>query len=290
MALKNKILLILLMWGSQLSAQNFISELNGFKLGQYRDVLQNELGSPILQGKYDDGFIYEGYLIKPDSSLYLIAEYAPGRPDEIWSLQVTGSDTSARLGVGSLKIGMSKAQVERLLGKPGKKIDVGEYGSRWEYDNTNYSIEINRKGKFSSIKIKNISDQIFPQDKSSDFPTLEKVQKVLINGTNKEIMAVLCGNTEVYADGNTYFFKKSFATEQATDFSGVIALIRKLSADLATVNPKDLSACDVNLRVQEGDNPKVVFKFKPGHRIREIVFRYFEGRYEIFEITASDTK
>jgi hypothetical protein len=83
-------LLILLFATKQILAQDFMTDLYGFRLGQYRVVPKNELGEIIQQGKFDDGFEYEIFLVEPDSSVYLIFEYPDYDTNIIWSIQITG--------------------------------------------------------------------------------------------------------------------------------------------------------------------------------------------------------
>jgi hypothetical protein len=67
----------------QTQAQQFYTNLYGFKLGQYREAAKNQLGKPFLSAKYDDGFEYEVFLLKPDTSLYIAFEYAAGKTNII---------------------------------------------------------------------------------------------------------------------------------------------------------------------------------------------------------------
>ena len=49
-------------------------------------------------------------------------------------------------------MGMTKENVIKVIGKPSNIKSVGEYGEVFEYDDTNYSVEINQQNKLSSIK------------------------------------------------------------------------------------------------------------------------------------------
>jgi hypothetical protein len=57
-------------------AEAFYPALYGFKLEQYRVAVKTELGKPFKSGKFDDGFEYEAFALKPDKSLYMIFEYS----------------------------------------------------------------------------------------------------------------------------------------------------------------------------------------------------------------------
>ena len=128
------------------NGQTTITDLNGFKIGQYRETATNEFGKPIQQDKFEDGFEYEVFIVNPDSSLYMVFEYAAGHTDLIWSIQISGINNTKDIGFKGLKLGIDKKEVERILGKPNKKDNIGEYGERWSFDKTNYTVEIAKSG------------------------------------------------------------------------------------------------------------------------------------------------
>jgi hypothetical protein len=159
----------------KVSAQTVVTDLNGFRLGQYRETATNELGKPFQQGKYKDGFGYEVFLLKPDTSLYMVFEYAARDTAIIWSLQISGNDTTTDIGFKGFKLGIDKNQVQQLLGKPDKKEDIGDYGKKWTYDKTNYSVEISKRGTLSSVKIRDTYS-----NKPADVSKLPKFDKVIV--------------------------------------------------------------------------------------------------------------
>jgi len=271
----------------KVEVQQFYPELYGFKLGQYREAAKKEFGKPIKYGKFEDGFIYEAFLLKPDSSLHIVFEYAAKDTNVIWSIQVSGKNNSTDLGFRNLKLGINKAQTEDYLGKPSSSEDIGEYGQRLVFNKTNFSVEVNTKGKLSSVKILNNSNELFPKQDFEKLPTFEKIQKILNTGTNKEILYLLSGDLEIYYKEGIYSFQKSFKTEEKTDYSKIISLIRKISNDLTTVNTKNNKEYIESIRIVEGEDSKRVMKFIKGHTIKEIVFKYYGGQYLIYEINAN---
>ena len=135
---------LLLLMLSKVNGQTKVTDLYGFRLGQYRETASNEFGKPFLQDKFEDGFEYEVFLVKPDTSLYMVFEYAVEQTDIIWSIQISGKNTTTDIGFKGLRLGADKKQVEQILGKPENKEDAGVYGKRWDYEKTNYSIEISK--------------------------------------------------------------------------------------------------------------------------------------------------
>lgn len=268
-------------------AQTFYTDLFGFRLGQYREALKTQLGKPFKSGKYDDGFEYEAFALKPDKSLYMICEYSTKDKEVIWSIQVSGKSLTTDVGFKNLRLGMDQTEAKVLLGKPSVIKDIGEYGHMWSYDKTNFSVEVDKSGKLSSIKILNNANELFPGAPDiKKIPSFDKVQKILNSNNNAEILTLLAGDLEVYYNKQTYYFKKSMLVEQTEDYSKVLSVIKTISKDLSTVNTFDESQYEENMRVSLGEDIKHVIKIKKDHTIKEIVLKYFGGRYYIFEINA----
>lgn len=269
--------------------QTFYTNLNGFKLGQYRETAKNELGNPIKYGKFEDGFVYEAFLLKPDTSQYILFEYAAKDTNVIWSIQVAGRNGSTDLGIKKATLGIDKSQTEKIFGKPNSKENIGEYGEQWNYNNTNLSLEINTKEKFSSLKILDNSNSLFSNEPDlKKIPTFDRVRTTLLSNDNEKILNMLSGDVEIYRNDSIYYFRKSFNTEQITDYSKVISLIKDISRDLSTVNVNNSDEYEENMRLTFGDNPKHVIKILKGHKIKEIVLKYIGGQYLIYEINAND--
>lgn len=271
----------------QVYGQTFYSDLYGFRLGQYRETAKLELGNRIQYGKFEDGFVYEAYLLKPDTSLYIIFEYAAKDTNIIWSIQVSGHNSATDVGLKNAKLGLDKSQSEKLFGKPTTIEDTGEYGQKWVYDKTNISLEVNTKGKLSSIKVLDNSSELFPSQDLTKIPSFQKIQQTLSSKSSADILNLLTGDIEIYKDNKKYSLKKSYKTEQATDYSKMISIIREISKDLSTVNTKNIDEYEENMRMTYGEDTKHVIKIKKGHVIKEIVLKYYGGQYLIYEINAN---
>jgi len=277
-------MILLLLTLLEVNGQTIVTDLYGFRLGQYRETATNELGKPFLQDKFEDDFEYEVFLVKPDTSLYMVFEYAAGQTDIIWSIQISGSNTTVDIDFKGLRLGTDKKQVERILGKPDIKEDAGDYGERWSYEKTNYSIEISESGKLSSIKIKDIYLGSSPD--ISKIPKFENIVKLMKSNKNAEIGNILAPGIEIYYKDKTLFFEKSLKTEIKTDYSKIFQTIREISKGLEKINTSDLNSYEENMRLVLGQNTKHVIKIKTGHTIKEIVFDYINGQYLIWEINA----
>lgn len=267
-------------------AQEYFTDLYGFRLKQYREAPLNEFGKPFKSDKFDDGFEYDAFLLKPDGALYMIFEYAADQTDIIRNIQITGTDASADLGFRNLRFGTPATEVEKHLGLPSNKVNVAEHGTRWEYDKSNFSVEINTEGKLSSIKIKDISDKAYPTPDFKKIPRFDDVLKVLTTGSNSEMAKLLAPDVELYNAGVTTYFQKSLKNEIANDYSKIFATIRELAKELKIVDPKNPAEYEENGRLTLGQSPKHVMKFKKSGKINEIVFKYEWGEFLIWEFDA----
>jgi hypothetical protein len=266
------------------NAQDFITELNGFSLGQFREVPKNEFKKAFQSDKFEDGFEYEAFFINPDSTVYMIFEYTANDLNIIWSIQVTGSEAGYDCHFKGLSFGMPSKEVARILGKPGSIIDAGKYGKRWEYKNTNYSVEINPEGKLSSIKIIDKSDELYPKTDTGKLPVFAQYSNTLQSGDRKMISEILAPDIEIYKNDSTYTFKYSIDNEIENDNSGLFGLIDEHSLFLKQINPSDTLQYQENIRLILHQDPLHVAKFRLDDHYSEIVFKWRLGKYLIWEI------
>jgi len=265
-----------------------ITDLYGFRLGQFKETAANELGEPFQEGELDDGYKYQAFIIKSDSNSYMIFGCAPEQADIIRSIQISerkGKNATTDTGFKGLKLGTSKKQVEQMLGKPDEKKDIGDYGELWSYDErANYSIEIGTNGKLSSVKIWDIYSDDTPD--VTKLPKFKNVIKLMSSKNNVDMASILAPGIEIYYKDQTLFFNKSLKTEIETDESKVFQTIREISVGLNKINTSDPNSYEENIRLVMGQNPKHVVKIKTGHIIKEIVFEYTNKQFLIWEINA----
>lgn len=267
-------------------SQDIVTDLNGFRLGQFREVPTNEFGEPFKKDKFvDDNFEYEAFLLNKETQTYMIFEYAAADTEIIWSIQITGDSYDKDIKFKNLKLGMNDVDVVKELGNPEKKINIDIYGERWEYEKTNYSVEISKQRKLSSIKIRNTFWTDVP--KTEAIPSFKEVLKNLQASNNKEIADLLCPGIEIYYKDKTLFFSKSLENEIKTDSSYIFKTIKELSKNLDKIDLNDNKTYEENMRLSENRNPLHIIKIKKGHPIKEIVFDYYNGKYLIWEINAN---
>ena len=269
---------------SLLHGQEIVTDLNGFRLGQFRDVPKNELKIILQQDIFEDGFEYEIYPVEKDTSVYMIFEYANFDLETIWSIQLTGNKMGFDCAFKDLKLGMSVNEIENKLGKPSSIEDAGEYGEKWVYDKTNFTLEVKPDRTLGGIKIIDMSHDFFPDPDLKKIPSFKEYTKILNSKNRKTISELLAPGIEIYKNDSVYFFKNSWKKEVETDESGIFNLVDETLEKLNKVNPEDTLQYEENMRIAFGQDTKHVAKFKVNNVYSEIVFKYMFGRYVIWEI------
>jgi len=266
------------------NAQDFVSELNGFKLGQFRDVPKNELKTIIQKESLEDGYEYEIFLVQKDTSAYMIFEYAPNDLQTIWSIQLTGSKKGFDCSFKGLHLGMSKSEVEKNVGQPSSTMDAGEYGTRWIYENGNYSLEIGLDDTLAGIKIIDQSNTFFPKADLSKIPSYTKYSEILKTDDREKIADLLAPGMEIYKKDSVYYFKNSMANEIKNDGSGLFELIKEMRTIINKTDAKDNIQYNEDMRITENQGVLHVAKFNLDGKYSEIVFKHILGNYLIWEI------
>jgi len=278
--MKYIILFLGLFFALDLAAQNYIEDLYGFKIGQYRESVKNTFGKPIQTGQFEDGFEYEFYSLKPDNSVSIGFEYSAAELDKIWSIQLTGKSYIEI--VKGLKIGDSKKKVELLFGSPKSIEKVDEInGVRWDYENSNYSLEI-VDDELYSFKILNNSSELFPKPDLSKLPSVDSILNLLKSGDKEKISVIISPSIKIFKSDKTFFFQKQFDIEKQKDNSHIYSyLMDKDSGIPSLVSNKDY---EENIRAVFQKGVYHVIKFHNSSTIKEIVMNYELGKYRIIEI------
>lgn len=258
--------------------------MNGFKLRQFKEAVKSKYKEPLQVKNFDDGFVAEIYLIKPDSTAYIIFEYPNWNKESIFSIQIYGTSKEIDPRFKNINMGISESELFEKIGNPSNSKDIGEYGKMLEYDNTNYSFEINNNGELASIKIVDNYNEIFPNPKVEKIPSLEKIQKVLNSNNPKIISEILSPELEIYLADKTLFFKQSWENEINSDSSKIYKTISEIIKGINEIDVTDENQYEENMRLTLGENPKYVLKFKTGIKLKEIVMKWENGKYLIWEI------
>lgn len=254
-------------------------ELYGFRVGQYREVVLNELGKPAQTQVQKDSSKTDFYYLSRDSSTYVAFQYLPAKPSEIYAIQLSGK-SSPRNFYG-INLGENEKSVSRIFGRP-DTIMVQEFNdekaSVWDYDRLHMSILL-RKDKVESIRIWDL----YVKD-ASQLQSLEDILKTVASGDKGRIADVLSPGLEVYYCGKIVKWKNSFYKDVYLERSTMMDLIINQEYGLITLARKKDLTYEENLRFIAKVGTYPVYKFKKGELLEEIVLDYQQGRYKIWEI------
>jgi hypothetical protein len=144
------LILFILLIPLQLSADETVTDLNGFRLQQLKSAVERSLGKPTEASEKDDINV-EMHLI--DQNSYMVITYTKKSPLTVESIQITGSAKMA-IPFKGLVLGDRKDKIQRVLGKP-TSTEKTELPNVWRlnYKGRNYIIEVNDKSRIYSIKI-----------------------------------------------------------------------------------------------------------------------------------------
>lgn len=285
--MKTKLLLFFTGTMQLLAAQstnsNLESELYGFKLMQYREAVTNAFEDPIETKTYEDGFEMEAYELSQEENIYILFEYPEWNKEIIWSIQIYAPDSDFDPHFKGLKMGMPETELLEKIGKPDTIIDVQEYGRRWEYNNRNYSFEVNNN-KLTSIKLMDYYDELGSKEDLEKFPGFTGVKNTLSSGDRTEIAALLAPDMEIYMGDKVLFFNHQWQQEIESDSSGMFKVLEGVAAELRKTNPENKDSYEENFRAKEGAGIMMVMKFQNNPNLKEIVIRWQLGKYLIWEI------
>ncbi|MBN8578120.1 MAG: hypothetical protein J0L66_14340 [Cytophagales bacterium] len=258
---------------------NLPDELFGFRLGQYKSVIINELGQPNSTQELEDSTFVEFYYVSRDSSSYVGFQYLATQGNPIYAIQLSGKKVD-RLFYG-INLGDSDKKLESQFGKP-EKILTQDFNERpaitWMYEKLNISILL-IDNKIESLRIWDNYEQ-----KDYNHPTIEDLLAIIKTRNKSKIADILSPGLEIYYCDKVITWKNSFYKDIYLERSSVMDFIINDDYGLVTlVRKKDL-VNDLNLRVVTGTGTFPVYKFPNDNLISELVLKYEQGHYKIWEI------
>jgi hypothetical protein len=279
--MKLRLLLILTLGLNFSYAQrtNSPDELFGFRLGQYKTVVTNELGQPSGTEVTDDSTVVDFYYISKDSSTYVAFQYIPAKPKEINAIQLSGDNTERPFYGINLKD--SDMKLISVFGKPDTLI-AQEFNDKkaetWRYSKLNLSILFVGK-KIESIRIWDDYEQ-----KDYEHPTIEELLEIIRTKDKSKIADILSPGLEVYYCDKVITWKNSFHKDIYLEEASVVDFITNDEYGLITLSRKKDLVHDVNLRFVMGTGTFPVYKFPKEELISEVVLNYQQGHYKIWEV------
>lgn len=180
-----------------------------------------------------------------------------------------------------LILGDDVDKVNRVLGKPARvKSIASPQVSLFEYQNGNYSVEVDKSGRLYSIRIF-ITEKLLTVEGDSDADWRE-FKAAIIAKDFVRVIAMLRPDVEIYRNGKVLAVnqKHSDFTENP-DKEIIDALVGNTDSVLQEIVQTEPES---ELRLAESFGMGSVYKFYKGRILAEIAFFPYNGRYRVYEI------
>lgn len=265
------------LFSSLLHAEELQTDLNGFRLWQFRTVVTSTMGKP-FDTFTTDASIAEAYRL--DDKAYMVFEYMKKYQNNICSMQITGS-TDKTIPFMGLKLGDDVSKVTAILGQPSytEKIDSPKV-TRFEYVGKNYTVEVDDKNKLYSIKIFITKDMLSKAAES--FKAWDEFKAAIGAKDINKIMSMLRPDVEIYKKGKVLSINQRFADfVDKPDKEFIDAFLGEKDSvlkELAETEPEG------EFRLHEKVGVGEVYKFYKGKILKEIVFYPYNGMSRVYEI------
>jgi len=271
------ILIVSVLLPLPLHAEETETDLNGFRLWQFKNAVSSTFGKPFDTFNTADATI-EAYRL--DERAYMVFEYLKRTPNNIYSIQLTG-DTEKALPFMGLKLGDNISKVAAILGKPShtEKMDSPKV-TRFEYAGKNYTIEVDDKDKLYSIRIFITKDLLTKTVES--FEAWDEFKAAILAKDTKKIIAMLRPDVEIYKKGKILSINRRYADFlEKPDTDIIAALVGERDSVLKELIKTEPEA---ELRVHEKLGVGEVYKFYKGKILKEIVLFPYNGVNRVYEI------
>jgi hypothetical protein len=255
-------------------------ELNGFLLYQFQKAVESSLGPP-FQTMEKESSKFE--LHKIDREAYMVFEYSKKMPCNIQSIQLTGR-TNNMSPFNGLMLGDNKEKVIRILGGSFTITQIDQPKvQRYDYQNANYSVEIDAEGKLFSIRIHADRGLLYPitSTTSTKLPWDDFKTSVLKKDI-KEILSYFRPDIEIYRGDKTLFIKKRFTDFLENPDSDIYEAL--LGEENSVYSEIQQTEPEGELRLIVGLGGGWVYKFYNGKILKEIVFFPYDRKYRVYEI------
>ena len=259
-------------------------ELNGFILGQSAKAPDKQFGEPTQVMKTDDHWTYRAYLFDKTTGAYMAFKFPPSEREGMVSIQIAGDPGTQMTPFLGLVLGDDKLKVQHLLGSPEKVEHDKQYDvDLCTYADRNYSVEINSKGKLSSVQIMGFAG--FADRADSVMPDINGFREFVINHDVDRLLTVLAGDLEIYRGEHTYDFARSARAELEDQNSDINRLFFGEKDSLRAAFTTEKFEPDPQIRLYEKALPGSVVKFEHSKIVREVVYKMQAGAWKVWEIT-----
>lgn len=261
-------------------------ELNGFLLHQYHQAISASMGQLAHETRSEDGWIDRIYWIDDNHEIYMVFGF-PDSSHGCAAIQITGKSQTSMLPFLGLRLGDPRDFIYLHIGKPSSTKYLDDvHRDLYEYEDRNYSFEVDQAGVLMSIRIMDgFGFRNVPAPDTTT--TLEWISSTLRNPDVDTLLSMLCGDVEFSAPGLLEYctFKRSARSEMADTSSLISQLLYAGPRSVrALLSPLTIKSAEMNIRVLEKKGAGIVYKFPASTGIKEMVLFEDAGRFRIWEV------
>ncbi len=252
-------------------------------VGSVQKRSYQRLGEPDRTMKTNDDWEQLVYFLDKKDNSYMIFEFAPSASSTIYAIQISGSAKTKMLPFYRVRLGARREQVLSRFGRPSQIKALSDIGGELlEYEENNYSFEINERGTLSSIRV--VGYRGFALEPSGE-PDLARFETVLTQNNVDEILGYLMPDIEIMRGASVVARLEHNARREITDKGSKIhqLLLGSKKSVLHGLKTQKTEP-SANIRLRDNGRSDPVYKFSKGNLISEVVFRFHAGRWRIWEI------
>jgi len=262
--------------------------LDGFYLSQYRYVFTNLYGKPLQIIKTEDGWIYEFFKVKPDTSVYILTKASSDDTTAIISIQINGEKYDEMIPFLGLKLGDDEKKVFNILGKYSEvteldnpHVEVGFFKDR------NYSIEINDDKKLYGLRIFGFDG--FKDLSDNEQPDLLLFKKAILAKDIESLSNMIMPNFKIFRNDEVYYYKDRIKKELSDSTSDIHKQLFNHENSLYNIFKEENPDNNMEIRLtMDPQRVMLVAKFPDSKFLKEIVFWGHVDRYKVWEISFKD--
>lgn len=253
------------------------TDLNGFRLLQFKDVVEKALG-PSFKSLDQEDSVAEAHQI--DQEAYMVFIFDKKKPNNISSIQITGK-TRNMIPFKGLVLGDPIEKIDRVLGKPAATVKSDLPGiTRLEYKKVNYNIEIDKNKQLYSILIMTPEEPKSPEIFKGSWPDFKSA---ILSKDFKRVAPMLRPDMEIYHNGKTLWIDKRFS--EFAESPGKEWLETFFGEKGSVLQEVQKTEPESEFRLSSEVGGGEVLKFKNGKILNEISFFPFNGENMVYEIT-----
>jgi len=276
--------LLLIVFSKAMIAQPFHRELAGFALGQWKTIPSSVLGKPYLTDTTSIGINYEAFHHPISEKAVIVFEYSEDKKPTINSIHFSMMQSSEDAGFMGLEFGMHATAIKKKIGAPSDIVGIGEYGFRWDYENSNFFLELDQNNKLWGVKIFEPKANILAPQNRNVVPSIQPFLLATKAGSNESLIDLLAPNLQVVSNQKSFYFLNAWNIEKESDMSNILKEIRNAASKTVFIDTLSPKSFKQSLIPTAAGMPKYNQVFKQISPFKELHWAFQCGKYRLVYI------